>query len=285
MSDHINQEKEQITKKLLDIESKDRLSSDSINKFSNNPKILNVYLESSLGCNFSELLFRLTQEKYEEDKAYELWEAILKHRDELNKSLGRDVGILVAALDYLTNIINIILSPKITNDRSLEDAAEIATRDALTGLYLRRVFDFYLHREILESTRYNKPLSLIMADIDNFKAVNDNYGHQKGDEVLEEIARIFLTTSRQADLPARYGGEEIGIILPATPMEDAVVLAERLREEVFKFYSLKIPTVSISLGVASLGKENASSSQLIREADKALYCAKENGKNRVVKYL
>lgn len=274
------QGKQQIIKKMLDIESKDRLSAASINKFSNDPEMLENYLKSSIESSFSELLFRLTYEKYKEDKAHEFWQAILKHRDELNKGVGRDVGILVASLDYLTNILDVISCPKITNDKSLERTAENATRDALTGLYLRGVFDFYLDKQIIDSLRYNRPLSLIMADIDHFKSVNDNYGHQKGDEVLKQIGKIFLKNCRQSDLPARYGGEEISIILPTTPLEEAILLAERLRKEVFKFYKSK-QNITISIGVASFGNKITSSVELIKEADKALYCAKETGRNRV----
>lgn len=282
MKKNSKKEKRQITKKMLEIESKDRLSAASIDEFSNDPKMLEQYLKSSIECSFSELLFRLTHEQYKEDKAHQFWEAIIKHRDVLNKIVGRDVGILVASLDYLTNIVDVISSPKITNDKSLEQTAESATRDDLTGLYLRGIFDFYLHREIVESLRYSRPLSLIMADIDDFKKVNDNYGHQKGDEVLKQIAKIFIKNSRQADLPARYGGEEISIILPTTPLEEACVLAERLRKEVFSFYESK-EAITISIGLASFGNGITSSFELIKEADKALYSAKDQGKNRVVK--
>lgn len=280
-----NNQRERTTKKLLDIESKDRLSANLIDKFSNNPHLLNLYLQASIENTFSELLFRLTHKKYQEDKAYQMWEAILKHRDELNKILERDVGVLVASLDYLTNITDIISSPKIIDDKSIEEIAELGTRDALTGLYLRRVFDFYLNKEIATSNRYNIPLSLLMVDIDDFKKVNDTYGHQKGDETLKEVAKIFLQHSRQSDLAARYGGEEIAIILPSTTLEDAYNLAEELRKDVFfQFNKPNTPSVSVSIGVALLNYGENSILELIEKADKALYKAKESGKNKVIKY-
>lgn len=278
------QQRRQATSKMLDIESKNRLSSTSIDELSNNPFLLECYLKTSIENTFSELLFRLTHEKYQEKKAQEFWKEILKHRDKLNKDLKRDVGILVATLDYLTNILEIIPNPKIIDDKSLEQTVESGTRDTLTGLYLRRVFDFYLEREIIKASRYSEPLSLIMLDIDNFKSVNDNYGHQTGDKILKQVGRIVLKTCRQTDLAARYGGEEISVVLPATPMEEAFVLAERLRKEIYDFYHSKQPTVSVSIGISSFNQQTNSSTNLIGEADKALYQAKSSGKNRVVKY-
>ena len=283
MKKYSKKQKEQTTKKLFAIESKERLSSESIDELSSNSQLLDQYLKSSLEHTFSELLFRLTHERYNENKANTLWDAVVTHKHDLNKKLYRDVGILVATLDYLTNITGDIASPKIMNDQNIEEAAEVATRDALTGLYLRGVFDFLLKKEIARSLRYHTPLSLLMADIDNFKRANDHYGHQTGDAVLQQIGNIFLRHSRQADLPARYGGEEFAVILPETSLEEAFVLAERLRKKVFHFYTSKTPTVTVSIGVASLREGVTSGSELIKEADNALYAAKQRGKNTVVK--
>jgi GGDEF domain-containing protein len=206
------------TKKLLDIESRDRLTSKSINTLSNNPKLLKEYLESSLTHTFSELLFRLTHEIYKEDKASKLWDHIVTHKTNLEMMFERDVGILVAALDYLTNFTHGLSSPKIMDDLRIEEAANIATRDTLTGLYTRAVYDFSLTRIVKEHARYDRHLSLLLADIDGFKQVNDRFGHQVGDEVLRRTGKLFLDGIREADLPARYGGEEISVILPQKGM-------------------------------------------------------------------
>ncbi|MGW8272774.1 MAG: diguanylate cyclase, partial [Thermodesulfovibrionales bacterium] len=196
-------------RKMVDIESKERLTSHSIGVLSEQPTLLKEYLESSMANTFSELLFRLTHETYTEEKASELWQQIVTHKNFLRKLLDRDVGILVAALDYLSNITGDIVSPKIMSDMQLEEAAAMATRDSLTGLYLRGVLDFTLERMVLEHRRYGKILSLLLLDIDDFKQVNDQYGHQAGDEVLRRIGGIILKSIRKADFPARYGGEEI----------------------------------------------------------------------------
>jgi diguanylate cyclase (GGDEF)-like protein len=273
------------TKKLVDIESHDRLTSKSIDTLSNNPELLKEYLESSLTHTFSELLFRLTYETYPEDRASKLWDQILVHKTKIEKKIKRDVGILVAALDYLTNITGDLLSPKIIGDLRIEEAANMATRDPLTGLYTRGVFDFSLSRLIAEHARYERHLSLLLADIDDFKQVNDHYGHQEGDDVLRRMGKLFLDGIREADLPARYGGEEISVILPETPINKAVALAERIRKKVGRNFTEKPPLLTISIGVSCINKPRITTArQLVHSADMALYNAKRTGKNSVARY-
>ena len=145
--------------KLLSIESKNRLSSDSIESLSEKPKLLKEYLDLSISNTFSELMFRLTHEIYSEDKSKILWDEIITHKDEIESKLGRHVGILVTTLDYLTNISEDLISPKIIEDRRIEEAALMATRDHLTGLYLRSVLDFSIELLYKEHKRYRKNLS------------------------------------------------------------------------------------------------------------------------------
>ncbi|MDH3973788.1 MAG: GGDEF domain-containing protein [Deltaproteobacteria bacterium] len=275
-----NRSKKDTAKKLLNIESKNRLSSDSIESLSETPELLKEYLDFSIANTFSELMFRLTHEIYKEDKAKKLWDNIVRHRQNIKSILGRDAGILVTALDYLTNVSGDLISPKIIEDRRIEEAALMATRDHLTGLYLRSVFDFSIERLYKEHKRYGKTLSLLMIDIDNFKKINDKFGHQSGDRVLKEVGKIVLETMREADFPARYGGEEISIILPDTSEDKAIIIAERLRKKVKKYFSSE-PEITISLGVSSNMDLAISGIDMIRFADKALYAAKLKGKNRV----
>ncbi len=269
----------QNTKDLLDIESKDRLSSDTIDKLSKNPHLLDIYLKASIENSFSELLFRLTNEKYNEKKANKLWAAIISHKDKLNKMLNRDVGILVATLDYLTNILKEISSPKITKDKNIETAARMATTDSLTGLYSRNIFDISLEKEIIKSIRYKKALSLIIIDIDDFKYINDTYGHQAGDKVIVKLVNIINNNLRKADLFARYGGEEFAVIMPETLTGEAYVVSERIRKKVLKSLKVKNQDVTVSIGISTLTKEINSAYDLIKYADDALYRAKEDGKN------
>jgi diguanylate cyclase (GGDEF)-like protein len=272
------------TRRLIDIESKNRLNSASIDVLSDTPGLLKQYLESSIANTFSELLFRMTHEIYTEKKATDLWFKIIDHRESLKKTLNRDTGMLVAALDYLANISGDLSNPKIIDDLRLEEAAEMATRDSLTGLYLRGVFEFFLEKMVLEHRRYGKAISLILLDIDDFKKVNDNYGHQVGDAVLSRIGKMIMKNIRNFDFPARYGGEEIAIIFPDTPIGKAAVLADRLRKYLNRSFLKNGPVVMVSIGVSCIHEPDiTTAAELIRAADKALYEAKRSGKNKVLK--
>ena len=166
---------------------------------------------------------------------------------------------------------------------------ELATKDGLTKLYIHRHFYFLLESEIKRVQRYHHVLSLVMMDIDNFKQVNDTYGHLVGDMVLKEIAATIQKTIRHVDIPARYGGEEFTIILPETAALNAVIIAERLRQRISEI-EVKIdentvlrPTVSI--GIAEFPNAAEGIKELIDCADKALYVSKENGKNCIHLYF
>ncbi len=276
---------ENTTRRLVDIESTDRLTSASIDKLSNKPALLKSYLDASIGNTFSELMFRLTHEIYTEKRASNLWHKIVTHRESLKKQLNRDMGMLVAALDYLSNISGDISSPKIMGDLRIEEAAEMATRDSLTGLYLRGVFDFMLEQMVSDHRKYNKSLSLLMLDIDDFKQVNDDHGHQAGDEVLRKMGEILMKIIRDTDFPARYGGEEIVIIFPDTAIDPAAVIAERFRAEVHRYFSDFGPrSITVSIGVSCIRNPDViTASELVRQADQAMYKVKRSGKNRVGK--
>lgn len=273
---------ENTKRRLVDIELTDRLTSDSIDELSSKPDLLRHYLNASIGHTFSELMFRLTHEVFTEKKASDLWHKILIHRKSLKKQLNRDIGMLVSALDYLSNISGDISSPKIMGDLRIEEAAAMATRDDLTGLYLRGVLDFMLEQMVSEHSRYSKSLSLLILDIDDFKKVNDEHGHQKGDEVLQKLGRIINETIRDADFPVRYGGEEFVIIFPETEINSAADMAERLRVEVNRYFLEHGPSITVSIGVSCIRNPDViTASALIRHADEVMYKVKRSGKNRV----
>lgn len=163
---------------------------------------------------------------------------------------------------------------------------QLATRDGLTGLANRRCFDDTLHAEWARALRQKQPLSLLMVDVDNFKAYNDANGHLGGDECLKRIATAVAGEMRVNDLVARYGGEEFAVILPNQSLKGAAAVAERIRCRVER---LQVPnrlaptrhvTVSIGAATAIAGPEN-DASQLIAIADAALYRAKHLGRNRI----
>lgn len=162
---------------------------------------------------------------------------------------------------------------------------ELSVTDSLTGLYNRRYLLSKLSSELDHSRRMMQPLSFIMMDIDNFKAFNDAYGHTEGDSLLAHFARIVKTCARESDSACRYGGEEFAVILPGTSEDQALIVAERIRDSLasheFKIGANITVHVSVSIGIAEWKKEE-DAGMLIKRADEALYRAKADGKNRCV---
>jgi diguanylate cyclase (GGDEF)-like protein len=161
----------------------------------------------------------------------------------------------------------------------LEQVRRAAATDGLTGIANRSTFDAELERELARAARDGEDVSLVMLDIDHFKSLNDNYGHQVGDAVLQTVARAIEVPIRSFDLPARYGGEEFAVILPRTGREDGLVVAERLRKAVAQ--ANDDPSVTVSAGVATFPLDGAVEKDLVRAADAALYASKRTGRNRV----
>lgn len=177
------------------------------------------------------------------------------------------------------------------NKRQLESAnaqlQELALRDGLTGLLNRRHWENCVEHEFARHLRYETPVSLVMFDIDHFKSVNDQYGHQIGDEVIREVARVTRNLARETDYAGRYGGEEFVVLLPDTSLSGAGQFAERLRLAISKLsvdHEGEPLQFTVSLGVACLDNKMNSHADLIERADKALYQSKENGRNQTTVY-
>lgn len=183
----------------------------------------------------------------------------------------------------------IITFRDITNRKELEQSLQtLAITDGLTKLYNRLFFTAKLEEEFQRSERYRAPLSLMLLDIDRFKRINDTYGHQAGDAYLQALADLVTRSIRLVDIAARYGGEELAVILPHTGSEAAVTLAERLRSLVEGFelsFSGRTIGTTISIGVAThLPGSSRTTDEFLTEVDNALYAAKRGGRNRVVLY-
>lgn len=157
--------------------------------------------------------------------------------------------------------------------------------DALTGVFNRRYFDAQLKRELDRSTRYMRYLSILMVDIDRFKKVNDEFGHQIGDRVLMDISKILEQNTRGVDVVARYGGDEFIVLLPETRRRGAFIIAERLRKLIFDYdffqNELAVREIAVSIGLSSFPADAGTAADLIKIADEALYRAKREGGNRV----
>ncbi|MEW6185346.1 MAG: diguanylate cyclase [Thermodesulfobacteriota bacterium] len=197
-------------------------------------------------------------------------------------------GELVGIVEQFKDITQIKNYQQALEKANIE-LEQLATVDGLTQLANRRVFDERFKTEWKRMKREKKPFSLILCDIDFFKNYNDHYGHQMGDECLQDVAaRIKACVRRPADLAARYGGEEFAVLLPDTPFEGGYHLAEKIREAVWEIKrdharSEAGDRVTLSLGIATLlpSDQTKSPEDLLKAADTALYTSKKTGRNRV----
>ncbi|MGD8293114.1 MAG: GGDEF domain-containing protein, partial [Desulfobacterales bacterium] len=170
-----------------------------------------------------------------------------------------------------------------------ERLRDLAFKDGLTDLYNHRYFQDSLDHELSRAQRYKKPFSLIMVDLDHFKKINDQYGHPVGDIVLKEVSKTIKKTIRDCDIAARYGGEEFAIILPETELKGVSMVAERLRKSV-EALEIEINDdcieATISVGVTSyfISQGQKQKSEIISEADMALYNSKNTGRNKTSVY-
>jgi diguanylate cyclase (GGDEF)-like protein len=171
------------------------------------------------------------------------------------------------------------------NSRRVEQFEKLAVTDELTGLYNRRAFASMGEKEVGRARRYQRPLALILFDIDHFKDVNDSYGHLFGDHVLRVLTERVTRTTRTTDIVCRYGGEEFIVLMPEAGRDEAVAMAERLRQEISRMTIVTAGStlsLTISLGVAELARnEDEDFEGLVSRADRAMYQAKAAGRNTV----
>jgi two-component system cell cycle response regulator len=173
--------------------------------------------------------------------------------------------------------------------KNLDHSLELAVTDQLTGLHNRRYMTGQLGALVNRATRGGEPVGALLIDIDHFKKINDGFGHDVGDEVLQEFAVRLASNVRAVDLPCRYGGEEFVVIMPDTPLAAAERIAERIRLHVagspFRVAGGKeLLTVTISIGVAATGGEGDTPEALLKRADAAVYEAKSLGRNKVISH-
>jgi diguanylate cyclase (GGDEF)-like protein len=230
---------------------------------------------------YSNIFLRLTHRYFTDEVARVFWSNVLKHRDELVIRLKRDPGLIVSCLDYLTNIEHILIDATIIEEGKSQYIITTNLVDDMTSLFIRSVFDVIIKKETDFSCRSKIPLSLMMIDLDDFKKVNDNFGHQMGDNVLSVVGRLILDSVRNMDIACRYGGEELVVIMPNTDLTNSLIIAERIRVKIAE-YDFDGFNVTVSIGLSVLDQNDTEVIDLVSLADKALYKAKNSGKNRVV---
>ena len=239
------------------------------------------------GHAYSVILHVLTHLELDPERAEECWNRILIHRKSLSDSLGRDISLRTAMCDYFQSIDRSLKNPIVIEIHIFEATANSSKVDSLTGLYSRGFFDSALEREIARARRYKTDLSILFLDLDNFKEVNDAYGHLAGDMVLISVSRVIQEETRSEDTPARFGGEEIVLILPETGKVQALVSGERIRKKVEALtmtYDRQPISITISGGLATYPIDANDPVKLMQCADNALYTAKRSGKNNIAFY-
>lgn len=203
---------------------------------------------------------------------------IVLHRDRPNSFSQREIEFLQFMATHAAGVI----------DKSIlfQNTQELAYTDALTGVFNRRYFDQRFSREVVRARRYSRSLAVLMIDIDHFKKFNDTFGHLQGDVVLQNVASILENKLRRADILCRYGGEEFVVLLPEIDLHNAEIVAEKLRAAIMSNATLERPGmprqhITISVGVAALPDSGSDGKEILNKADRALYKAKEGGRNKV----
>lgn len=207
---------------------------------------------------------------------------IFNHHREMAAALGRNVDLRTAALDYLVINPTVLHNPTVADLEMLKTTQRLAAIDEVTGLFNRHFLETYLTKELKRAQRYDQVFSVLFLDLDDFKRINDSYGHAVGDKVLATLGGQITDLLRQEDFAARYGGEEFVVTLPQTDTEGAESFGNRLRESLGGLDIIPGVQVTFSAGVASYPRHGLSVDDILQRADAALYDAKLAGKDRVI---
>ena len=231
---------------------------------------------------FSDLLYAISHHYFAPEIAEGMWNEVISHKFMLSEKLGRNARMTVATLDYLSNITGEMRSFTLMSETHLAEIVNLSMRDGMTGLFNHSSCYELLELEFRNHRRYGVGVGLIVADIDDFKSINDEHGHQRGDEILVELAKMLNEETRDSDICCRLGGDEFAVILRFTnDPREAFGIAERVRTGAMRTRCAG-KTVTVSAGVALCDSGVLTPWDLVEKADKALYLAKTQGKNVVV---
>lgn len=232
---------------------------------------------------YKTILSNFIAEPFADEQVCRLWDEIHSHRDLLNRQLNRNVGFRVAAMDYLFNIKKLLTNPTILDNSRYTELVNETRMDIKTGIYNARSFFQITDREIERSSRYGLYFSLLLLDMDRFKQFNDTEGHIAGDRLILALSEILKSELRNVDFAGRFGGDEFCILLPQTSRWDATLTAQRIQQGFARMFQQRFstaPQVTLSIGIAVFPFHRRRRQELFKEADRALYCAKHNGRNR-----
>jgi diguanylate cyclase (GGDEF)-like protein len=240
---------------------------------------------------YRNLFYQLAHLRFEETEAKNHWKALLKHHQELEQRLRKNLDIRVSMLNYFIEVNRKIRNPKIIEMRIFQKEEIRILKDELTGLYNHRHFKESFPVEVERARKRGTSLSFIMIDVDDFKQVNDRYGHLTGDGVLVQLGEIFRDQVPAGGSCFRYGGEEFVILLPNYAKKDTSAFAEELRKKIAenRFVNVNVVgsacevlKITVSMGISNVPQDAEDSNELLNQADNALYDAKAIGKNKVV---
>ncbi|HKJ86018.1 MAG TPA: diguanylate cyclase [Spirochaetia bacterium] len=215
------------------------------------------------------------------DEAHGVFERIVEHHARLVERLGCDIDLRVAAMDYVTRHPDLVREPVVVDQNVLSATRRLAAVDELTGLYNRRFLNVYLEKELNRARRHRETFSVLFVDLDDFKSINDDFGHEAGDRVLVALSNEIQGLLRAEDFAARYGGEEFLVVLPHTDVEGAERFAARLSSGVAAMDLPHRARVTFSGGIATYPLHGSTIQELLRKSDAALYEAKSRGKAHV----
>jgi diguanylate cyclase (GGDEF)-like protein len=238
--------------------------------------------ESRGNVFFSDLFYAVSHHYFAPEIAEALWINVLSHKQLISRCLDRNVRITVATLDYLSNIRDDLTAPTLIGEAYVSEIANLSMRDGMTGLFNHSSCYELLEVELRQHRRFGGGVAFLLLDIDDFKSVNDRYGHQEGDQTLVALAKTLTAQTRESDICCRLGGDEFGVILPNTNAPNEIFeVAERIRTKVASI-PRRGKKIAVSVGIALCNDATASARKLVKGADSALYKAKMNGKNRIV---
>lgn len=222
-----------------------------------------------------------------QEKCGQHWEKVQMHRLKLSGLVGRSVDLSTALCDYLQTTTRFLNHPRLIEASQYENIIHETIHDKLTGLFNRPYFDETYSQQVALAKRYLDDFTVLFLDIDNFKEINDTYGHLAGDEALKQIAATISAEKRDSDIAARFGGEEFVLLMTHTDNVSAYIFAERLRKKIEQLdvnYLGDVFRLTVSGGIASFPFNTQDPQQLLQMADSAVYLAKGAGKNNIAHF-